>query len=73
MAASEAIKAVYRLRDPRPEYTDITDRSCPEHRHHQRNPDFVMSVKKRVGVTKMGLCLDCVHSGGQHETHSKAV
>jgi hypothetical protein len=78
MAASEAIEAVHRLRDPQPKYTDLTDKSCPEHGYHQRNSDFVMSVRKRVdstkvGFTKVGLCLDCVRSGGQHETHSKAV
>jgi hypothetical protein len=73
MAASETIEAIYRLRDPQPKYRDLTDKSCPEHRHHQRNSDFVMSVRKRVGLTKVGLCIDCVRSGGQHKTHSKAV
>ena len=34
---------------------------------------FTMCVRKRVGFTKVGLCLDCVRSGGQHKTHSKAV
>jgi len=51
MAVSEAIEAVYRLRDPRPKYTDLTDKSCPEHGHHQRNSDFVMSVRERVGLS----------------------
>jgi hypothetical protein len=73
MAVSEAIEAVYGLRDPQPKYTDLTDESCPEHRHHQRNSDFVMSVRERVGFTKVGLCLDCVRSGGRHDTHSKAM
>ena len=73
MAVSEAIEAVHRLRDPQPKYTDLTGKSCPEHSYHQRNSDFVISVRKRVGFTNVGLCLDCVQSGGQHETHSKAV
>jgi hypothetical protein len=73
MAASEAIEVVYRLKDPKPKYTDLTDKSCLEYMHHQRNSDFVMNVRKRVGFTNVGLCLDCIRSGGQHKTHSKAV
>jgi hypothetical protein len=73
MAASEAIEAVYRLRDPQLKYTDLMDKSCLEHRHHQRNSDFVMSVRKRVGFTKVRLCFNCVCLGSQHKTYSKAV
>jgi len=73
MATSEAMKAVHKLRDPQPKYTDLTDKSCPEHMHHQRNSDFVMRVRERMRFTKVGLCLDCVRSGGQHQAHSKAV
>ena len=73
MTVSEAVEAVYRVRDPQPKYADLTDKSCPEHGHHQRNSDFVMSVRKRVGFANVGLCLDCVHSRGQHGAHNKAV
>lgn len=69
MAPSEAIAAVNEIRDPQPKYTDLEDRTCPEHGHHQRNSDFVLSVKKAVGFIGEGLCLDCIRSGGEHKMH----
>lgn len=69
MAPHEAVKAVYKLRDPQPKFVDLDDRSCPEHRHHQQNSDFVTRVREQVGFTKVGLCLECVRSGGQHKIH----
>jgi len=38
MAVSEAIKAVYGLRDPQPKYTDLMDNSCLDHRHLNGTP-----------------------------------
>jgi hypothetical protein len=34
MAVSEAIEAVYGLRDPQLKYIDLTDESCPEYRYY---------------------------------------
>ena len=75
VAVSKAIQAVDKLREPEPEYTDLTDRSCPDHGNHRGTSDFVTNLRKRVervGLTKPGLCLDCVRlgSGNQHEMHA---
>jgi hypothetical protein len=82
MTPSEAIEAVHRLEDPRPKKYNANDpqpeypdpnTSCPEYINNHRNSNFIGFIKAKVGYAAVGLCLDCVRSGGEHATHREAV